>query len=134
MYTSSEYYDYDYDDRFIENMINNECIICWLPSTEISPVKRMKEHLFFVSNCDCNTFFHDTCLNKWLENKSSCPICCQKMSVKIIENDTVYMKIKKNAYIFFKILSTISIINFIYVSICNVINMYYFIFNDTDYN
>lgn len=86
----------------IEIITNNECLICWLPSTVNTQVKCMKEHSFLVSKCDCNTFFHATCLHKWLETKSTCPICRIKISVKNDKNTTIYTKIKRHITIFYK--------------------------------
>ena len=147
IYTSSEYYDcYQYNpiinhnknnnnnNNIISNnmeiITNNECIICWLPSTENTQVKCMKEHSFFVSNCDCNTFFHDTCLNKWLETKSTCPICCIKISIKNDKNTTAYMKIKRHTIIFYK--NTCKILRLVsfFCSINVFILLFYILFFD----
>lgn len=68
-YTSSEYYDV-YD-------LNRDCIICWQPSRENMPVRSMKESAQFL--CKCNAFFHNDCLNKWLDINHSCPICRKKI-------------------------------------------------------
>ena len=140
IYTSSEYYDYyqynpiiNYNNNNTNNnnnniatITNNECIICWLPSTENTQVKCMKEHSFFVSKCNCNTFFHDTCLNKWLETKSTCPICCTKISIKNDENITIYMKIKRYIIIIYK--NTCKVLRLVsFLSIINVIILLFYI-------
>lgn len=138
LYTSSEYYDYNQYNPVIiynnnkennnNNKENNECIICWLPSIENTPVKCMKEHIFFVSKCGCNTFFHDTCLIKWLETKSTCPICCRKISIKNDKYTSLFIKVKIHANICYKntckilqIVSFFSMLNFIFL-------LFYFIF------
>jgi hypothetical protein len=137
LYTSSEYYDkYQYNPiidyhRLKENTTNNECIICWIPSTENSPVKCMKEHLFFVSKCDCNTFFHDTCLNKWLKTNSTCPICCTNISVKDIDVPFC-IKIKRYTNIFFNnTFQVLRVVSF-FSGINIILLLFYIIFFDFD--
>lgn len=133
IYTSSKYYDNNSQlgelyELYQLDESNKECIICWLPSSKDTPVKCMKEYSFYVSNCKCNVFFHDTCLNKWLKTYSSCPICRKKICINIIENDGMYIKITTYTVIFvnytfyvLKMLSLFSMINLFFVVFYTII-------------
>ncbi len=53
--------NYNEDDT---NSINNGCSIC-LGNLNNSTTKKIS----------CNHIFHETCINEWLNNNSSCPLC-----------------------------------------------------------
>ena len=127
IYTSDQYYDNNTQlDPLIES--NKECIICWLTSSEVTHVKCMKNHFFFVSSCNCNAYIHDTCLQKWINKQSSCPICRTKIFVNIIENKDYYIKIRayfvillNNTFYVLKMLSFFSMVNLFFLLFYNII-------------
>lgn len=128
---SSEYYNCNEYNAINNNDITNkDCIICWLPSTQDSPVKCMKEYSYFISNCKCNAFFHDNCFKTWLKLVSSCPICRTKISINIIENDDKYIKITTYSVIFlnyaFYILRMISFFSMINIACIIFYNILFF--------
>ena len=53
----------------------NTCLICLISSNIKNPVKNMKNLISNKTNCDCNAYFHNDCLNMWLNKSSNCPIC-----------------------------------------------------------
>ena len=144
IYTSSQYYDnntqLDELDELDElNESNKECIICWLPSSKDTPVKCVKDNSFYVSNCKCNAFFHDICLQKWLNNRSSCPNCRSNIHVKHIENNDFCIKITTYAVILlnntlyvFKMLSFFSTINLFLFIICRMLFLSFSLIEDQD--
>ena len=72
----------------IENLINNtelvlyneligdntECSICRLPFIENEIVRKLKR---------CRHYFHHTCVDNWLKNNTTCPICRQNVNENI---------------------------------------------------
>lgn len=134
--TSDKYYDKNtqLDELCISN---KECIICWLPSSKDNPVKCMKNYPFYISNCKCNAFFHDSCLEKWFNTQSSCPICRSNISIQHIQNSEYCIEITayfiilvNNTFYIFKMLSFFSTINLFFILFYNII---FFDFNLIDY-
>jgi hypothetical protein len=67
LYTSSEYND--------PCKINNLCVVCWNTDEKFEPVYRIKVYDDYQFYCECNTFIHRSCLQKWYNRTNSCPIC-----------------------------------------------------------
>ena len=57
----------------------SECTICLLDYT-----KETKK------TTECNHIFHQECLDKWLHNNTSCPLCRTELFNPILSDDSVY--------------------------------------------
>ena len=75
--------------QFIENKCfhikkvthnNYECFICFMPHEKNNPIKMLSEfsHIIQKCKCKCNARIHLLCLNNWIQQKQSCPICRTK--------------------------------------------------------
>ena len=56
--------------------INNTCFVC-LDAKPINKdsVTLLNDMVLFIKECDCKCYSHTTCIKKWIEIKSVCPIC-----------------------------------------------------------
>lgn len=109
---------------------SNNCLICWEQSNLKEPVIALKAFSHFVSLCNCNASFHKKCLDKWMVNASSCPICRQKISTTFHHN--YYYQIRLcgvyvvNSVILFTRFSFLLVtINIFVLAICNCFIIYY---------
>jgi hypothetical protein len=137
LYTSSDYYEPDINqEQSVDKVeVDNVCLICWLPNNTKTPVKNMKEFTFIITSCDCNALFHDKCLNQWLTNSTSCPICRKIVIKNTIQNCPNYIIIKGFIFYFFffnytsvilQITNFISIINLFIFYIYTIFIFYHF--------
>ena len=75
-------------DEEITNEENNEdvCLICWLPSENNNIIKELSSHSYIIKICNCNPKIHTDCLNKWIGQNPSCPICRKTLIININTN------------------------------------------------
>ena len=100
---------YDDNESIIEDKYN-ECFICFEYKiySENKPTNLQKQNLYF-NNCICDGAVHFFCLQKWINNYKSCPIC----RTNIIENNNLtliiynYMPYGIKIYTFIKNVSII---------------------------
>jgi hypothetical protein len=58
-----------------------QCLICLQGPEQssnniiIDDVKLMNDMHFLIKACKCECYSHHKCIEKWIENKSVCPIC-----------------------------------------------------------
>jgi hypothetical protein len=114
LYTSYEYYENNYiienRDKIIYENINIMCLICLDYSNWNNSVKNMKEFEDINSSCNCNPYFHKTCLMKWINITSSCPIC--KNSICLIVQQHNYNNYCNNIFDPFALANFIEYSNF----------------------
>ena len=72
-----------YDNNIVNNkktIDNEECFICFqfLIDNEVKPIQ-LQEQLCYTKKCNCNGWVHKICLDRWVDNTSSCPICRNKI-------------------------------------------------------
>ena len=73
------------------------CFICYESTNayEWEPTQ-LNAQIDYIKNCNCNSWIHKNCLNKWYNKTRSCPICRisinkrEKMSMAIFENSSNY--------------------------------------------
>ena len=66
----------------LENV--NECLIC-LENTNKKIIIQLNDIKTYFKKCKCNAYVHLDCFNKWINIKSVCPICRNK--IKKNKND-----------------------------------------------
>jgi hypothetical protein len=128
LYKNSEYYNNKLEQRIIkQDETNKICLICWASSKEDMPVKCLKEFSYFISDCECNALFHDSCLKLWVKSAVSCPICRKKFSDKINKIDRFTIKFTTGIIIVLNFtskmlafISLYSLIHLIYICIYKV--------------
>ena len=112
LYTSSDYYEEDdvlKEDESLKEDDVKICLICWLPNKNNDLVQNMKQISYILTTCDCDALFHSNCLQAWITNSSSCPICRKELTITAIYSFKIHNHIKP--IIFFLI--NILIMNFI---------------------
>jgi hypothetical protein len=87
VFQSSEYNADEQDEIIKIKTTNNEeidnCIICWHPGDNYKKLYILTEIPNIILGCDCEPKIHQDCLNEWLKNTPSCPICRKKIGVNI---------------------------------------------------
>ena len=62
----------------------NICLICWLPSIyatdDVKHIKDLAVALNISTRCLCNPLFHHRCIEQWILQTGSCPICRTKVN------------------------------------------------------
>ena len=74
-FTTFNHDDILYNDT---NNTNDECLICWEPSTTNNNIIKMQSLIstsLISTSCRCNGLFHYNCLFKWIKQTNTCPIC-----------------------------------------------------------
>ena len=106
--------EYSFDEDINNNLKIDEelCIICWEPTEENNKIKYLSHFSHIITTCKCNPKIHSLCLDIWIKQNHSCPIC-----ISTIINNT--FKTDKN-----NILSNC----FIYCVQYTIIILKYFVF------
>jgi hypothetical protein len=76
--------------EYIVDTTDKICLICWNSDEENNYVKYLKNIPQFVSLCDCNAMFHESCLCIWTSKSPSCPICRKPFSLFISKQQYYY--------------------------------------------
>ena len=95
VFPSSEYYSNDSNEDINDKLTNNEedlCLICWLPSQENNEIKYLSQFIHIKQKCNCKPKLHLICINDWIKNSQSCPICRKKMNIVILTANTSNLK------------------------------------------
>ena len=84
-------------------IINSQnCIICF---EDIESIKQDK----FLFSCKCKIIYHYECLEKWLNQSSTCPICIKYVKEQFLYKNYIYitcyiLSVIITILIFFKII------------------------------
>lgn len=117
--------------QFIENKCfhikkvthnNYECFICFMPHEKNNPIKMLSEFSHIIQKCKCNARIHLLCLNNWIQQKQSCPICRTKCIYLETKLQKYYIVCFINIYVF------ITIFYYIYVFIIIFYYIYLIVF------
>jgi hypothetical protein len=82
MYISSS------DEENETNTSNDDvCLICWLPSENNNFIESLSNHPYIIKICNCNPKIHTDCLNKWIGQNPSCPICRKILTINNTDID-----------------------------------------------
>ena len=98
---------------FEEDKQNDDCcIICY----ETDNIQLLSDFSHIKINCQCKPKLHETCINKWIQNSPTCPICRQRLDI------TVSISLVKLLYIY-KITLYFKYLLHIFAFICNLLFM-----------
>ena len=124
--------------NFIQNFIENkcfnikkvtynnyECFICFMPHEKNNPIKMLSEFSHIIQKCKCNARIHLLCLNNWIQQKQSCPICRTKCIYLETKLQKYYIVCFINIYVFIIIFYYIYLIVFIFPHILFQIYLHY---------
>ena len=132
IFSSSEYYsDEDTDcntDLFIDK--DDICLICWLPGNTQNPVNILTNFSNIKPKCKCKPKLHTLCIDEWIQNSPTCPICRTKMNIIIFtdgKNMLVNCYIKCISYTLWllRFLCYISFLNLLLTIFYNTFFIYY---------
>jgi hypothetical protein len=64
-------------NEYVLNPDNNGiiCLICWEEKNKQDTIEKLKNILPEHYDCECNGYFHISCITKWIKMYMSCPIC-----------------------------------------------------------
>ena len=150
LYSSSDYYEHtSYTDLINQELINEElineklineehlniqsCLICLTPPNKDNPIQKIKELPYIVSICKCNPELHFSCLNEWINQTESCPICRTKITIqpqhltnKYRKSFTIFLFFFNFTTSIFRITTLISMTNIFFLCLYNVYFIYFF--------
>ena len=72
----------------------NECVICLESKINYSNLTKLQDCTKLVTSCDCNIICHEVCLQKWVSNTQSCPICRKLIISNMIRIELINQKQK----------------------------------------
>lgn len=87
LYRLVEHYDTNYDYIYdcsastiieknnIENAEHKECFVCLDTNIIQETPIQLKNQILYLKICLCDGYIHNSCLKKWCNVKSTCPIC-----------------------------------------------------------
>ena len=107
------------------NHNNYECFICFMPHEKNNPIKMLSEFSHIIQKCKCNARIHLLCLNNWIQQKQSCPICRTKYIYLETKLRKHYLVCFINIYVFIIIFYYIYLIVFIFPHILFQIYLHY---------
>lgn len=124
VFSSSEYYSNKdiNNNKFIDEN-NAICLICWLPQEKHNEIKLLSEFLHIKINCNCKPKLHYNCINEWIKQSQTCPICRTKINIIFTTNNN-------NCYIFcisftIKLLTIICHVSFAHLLCILFYNIFY---------
>jgi len=145
IYTSSDNEEFNIYKNRVYNVIttgneDNSCIICWTKN-ENHNLYYLKDYKGYTVSCDCNILIHFNCLDQWIQQTKSCPICRKKITINYL-----YLQLKStnnnmigylNSDYYFKYIlkllrfaCMISMINLFYIIIFNSYSAIYDLSNN----
>jgi len=84
VYSTSEYYsNNDISNNKLIDKNDDICLICWLPQEKHNEIKLLSEFLHIKINCNCKPKLHYTCINEWIKQTQTCPICRTQINIII---------------------------------------------------
>ena len=94
--------------------MDQECFICLEPHKVLNSRERTYyfKNFKYTFHCNCRTYTHEKCMQKWIEHAPKCPICRQKLYVKKNWIVTVLDVFKKIIIVFVKVCILFCIIIF----------------------
>jgi hypothetical protein len=135
IYTSDENNKiYMYNDQRNKD---NLCLICWSKNETNDELFYIKNFNHYIVNCECNILIHFTCMDKWIQQTQSCPICRKSIAYNYLyvkNQDDIFVKFKQYAtatqYMLgvLKLATMISFFNFIWLILFNTYFQYLFLF------
>ena len=118
--------------NFIQNLIENkcfklkkvthndceeDCFICFMPYEKNNPIKMLSEFSHIIQKCKCNAKIHLLCLNIWIKQTQSCPICRTKcITIKDLQKHNLqkyYIACIINIYVFIILISNIHLLSYL---------------------
>ena len=118
--------------KFIQNLIENkcfklkkithndyeeDCFICFMPYEKHNPIKMLSKFSHITQKCKCDARIHLVCLNNWIQQKQSCPICRTKyiyLETPNLRKTYTYVVCIINIYVFIILIYHIYLILFIF--------------------
>ena len=96
-----------------------------MPHEKNNPIKMLSEFSHIIQKCKCNARIHLLCLNNWIQQKQSCPICRTKCIYLETKLQKYYIVCFINIYVFIIIFYYIYLIVFIFPHILFQIYLHY---------
>ena len=102
-----------------------ECFICFMPYEQNNPIKMLSEFSHISLKCKCNTNIHLLCLNNWIYQTQTCPICRTTCTyLQEINLRKYYLICFINIYTFIILSFHICLFNFIFIRVLFEIYLY----------
>ncbi len=109
-------YSLIYDHYYDYEEYTDDCFIClekYDDKYKEYPIK-LNNTQKYIKICSCDGWIHRNCLDKWVNTKSSCPICKNLLEKKNYEIRVGSMNINVKNNLYLKILLLIIRLSFIY--------------------
>jgi len=114
IFSTCQHYDIQKYNKLNEIEDIGDCFICYeMEDREKNkPIKLFNQDKYF-KKCRCNGFIHVTCLDKWYQINSTCPICRKTIILNINNNQTIF-HVQNYYFIYKNIFTIIRIIIFLF--------------------
>jgi hypothetical protein len=133
IYTSEDNYSRTKESKDDEP---NECVICLESESINNFIIKLQDYHEFIISCDCNIACHSNCLQIWVNNTNSCPICRKLIISNLIKIELITERSRLyiiTSYIVFykfvswilKVILLLSIYNFILYFIFHMVDLYF---------
>ena len=92
IFSSCQHYDIQKYNKPNEIEDIGDCFICYeMEDREKNKPIKLGKQQKYLKKCKCDGYLHITCLDKWHQMNSTCPICRKQM----------FLNIKNKPYIFY---------------------------------
>ena len=114
---------FNYKQEVNNNLIiyndNVDCFICFMPSKQNNQINMLSEFSHIIPKCKCNAKIHLLCLNIWIKQTQSCPICRTKfISIKDLQKHNLqkyYLVCIINIYLFIIFICNIHLFIYLFI-------------------
>jgi hypothetical protein len=87
-----------FKNNIIQQNDQHECFICLEIKYNNEDVIKLNESLYYAKLCECNSYVHNFCLNKWYSVCYICPICRTIISDDVDKNVTIINHTRINVH------------------------------------
>jgi len=87
-----------YELEYNKKEVINDCFICFENENKLLKLKTQK---YYIKNCNCDSWVHESCLHEWFKNCKQCPICRKKMCKKTFTSDSIQHVNKGKFYLIY---------------------------------
>jgi len=102
----------------VQQHLEGDCFICFMPSETNNQINNLSKFSHIIQKCKCNAKIHLLCLNIWIKQTQSCPICRTKcITIKDLQKHNLqkyYIACIINIYVFIILICNIHLFSYLF--------------------